>query len=66
VGVFNSDGGVGYTIINFEGFAGVLSALFTGFSPFGLRQEAAVAPQLSRRFCLDFFDLPVKQASVVV
>jgi hypothetical protein len=47
VGVFNSDGGVGYKIIDFEGFAGVLSALFTDFGPFRSRQDAAVAPQLS-------------------
>jgi hypothetical protein len=58
VGVLNADGGVGYTIINFasilhqfcidfEGFAGVLSALFTGFGPLRSRQDATVAPQLS-------------------
>jgi hypothetical protein len=33
--------------IDFEGFAGVLSALFTDFGPLRSRQDAAVAPQLS-------------------
>ena len=50
--VFDSDGGVGYKIIDFEGSASAFCELFVDFGPFGQRQDAAIEPLLSWFRCL--------------
>ena len=48
VGVFNSDGVVECYLIDFEGVATALPALFVETGPFGPRQVATIEPLLSQ------------------
>ena len=46
VGVFNSEGGVGDEVTDFDGPASAFFDPFVDFGPFGMRQDAAVKPLL--------------------